>query len=130
MGSYNLSMYKSMAKASETHFSFERLNRTQGGASGKTSPVLKSSFRKTSESNRSSPNIIKRQFADAKMSPSSINVTRQTSHSPTSFHNRLGGPGTPVMNQLNFSSRDQREKQFSHPGMGVPGPGSYSTNII
>jgi len=65
-----------MAKASETHFSFERLNRTQGGTSGKTSPVLKSSFRKTSESNRSSPNIIKRQFADAKMSPSSINVTR------------------------------------------------------
>lgn len=28
VGSYNLSMYKSMAKASETHFSFERLNRT------------------------------------------------------------------------------------------------------
>jgi hypothetical protein len=76
VGSYNLAMYKNMAKASETHFSFDRLNRTLGGTTGKTSPVLKSQFRKTSESNRSSPNIIKRHLADSNISPNSINVTR------------------------------------------------------
>lgn len=90
VGAYDLAQFKSLAKASETQFTFQRLNQTELSGEGAESARLIKSFSNAANSARQSPAPIRRKAAEAVSFTSRSNS--RGSASPSAHFRRLGGP--------------------------------------